>query len=71
MWVVVVGGETRLSDDKDAVEDEEDVGSEHESSKRWDRGGGWCRWSCQTPVEGGVEDGGGGTIAWASNGDGQ
>ena len=35
MWVVVVEGETCLSDDKDVVEDEEDVGSECESSKRW------------------------------------
>ena len=33
--MVVVEDETRLSDDKDAVEDEEDVGNERESSKRW------------------------------------
>ena len=35
MWVVVVRGVTRLSDDKDAVEDEEDVGSGLERPKRW------------------------------------
>ena len=49
--VVVVEGKTRLSDDEDAVED--DVGSNHDRSKRWGESAEGRR-GRRMPVEGAV-----------------